>query len=66
MESILSQVSAWSYAFAALLHGLFGLYLGVAWRKGRQGVFLIAAVVSSALWAAANWVFSTSGWVWMF
>ncbi len=66
MESILSQVSAWSYAFAAILHGLFGLYLGVAWRKGRQGVFLILAVVASALWAAANWVFSTSGWGWVF
>lgn len=66
MESILSQVSAWSYAFAAVLHGLFALYLGVAWRRGRQGILLIAAVVLSALWAVANWVFSTSGWVWMF
>ncbi len=66
MESILSQVSAWSYAFAAVLHGLFALYLGVAWRRGRQGILLIAAVVASALWAVANWVFSTSGWVWMF
>jgi len=66
MESILSQVSAWSYAFAALMHGLFGLYLSVAWRKGGKGGFLIAAVVTSALWAAANWVFSMTGWVWMF
>ena len=46
MESILSQVSAWSYAFAAVLHGLFALYLGVAWRRGRQGILLIAAVVA--------------------
>ncbi|MBL0283029.1 MAG: PEP-CTERM system histidine kinase PrsK [Zoogloea sp.] len=66
MDSILSQFSAWSYAFAALLHGLFGLYLVVAWRKGRQGIFLIAAVVTSGLWAAANWAFAASGWVWMF
>lgn len=66
MESILSQVSAWSYAFAALLHGLFALYLGVAWKRGQQGVLLIVAVAMSALWAAANWAFSTSGWVWMF
>ena len=54
MDSILSQFSAWSYAFAALLHGLFGLYLGVAWRKGRQGIFLIAAVVTSGLWAGGR------------
>ena len=66
MESILSQFSAWCYAFATVLHGLFGLYLGVAWHKGRQGVFLIAAIASSALWAGASWAFAATGWVWVF
>ena len=66
MEPAFSQVSAWSYAFAAVLHTLFGLYLGTAWRRGRRGAFLLAGVAASALWAAANWAFSLSGWVWLF
>ena len=66
MEPAFSQVSAWSYAFAAVLHTLFGLYLGTAWRRGRRGAFLLAVVAASALWAAANWAFSLSGWVWLF
>ena len=66
MEPVLSQVSAWSYAFAATLHALFGLYLGMAWRRGRRGAFLLGVVMASAVWAGANWAFSLSGWVWLF
>ena len=66
MEPVFSQVSAWSYAFAATLHALFGIYLGMAWRRGRRGAFLLAVVAASALWAGANWAFSLSGWVWLF
>ena len=46
MEPAFSQVSAWSYAFAAVLHTLFGLYLGTAWRRGRRGAFLLAVVAA--------------------
>ncbi|WP_374481614.1 XrtA/PEP-CTERM system histidine kinase PrsK [Zoogloea sp.] len=66
MEFVLSQVSVWSYAFAAIVHAVFGLYLAVAWRKGRSGALLIAAAIMEALWAAANWAFSASGWGWLF
>ncbi len=66
MEPVLSQVSAWSYAFAATLHAFFGLYLGMAWRRGRRGAFLLGVVMASAVWAGANWAFSLSGWVWLF
>lgn len=66
MEPVLSQVSAWSYAFAATLHALFGLYLGMAWRRGRRGAFLLGVVLASAVWAGANWAFSLSGWIWLF
>lgn len=66
MESVLSQVSVWSYAFAAIVHALFGLYLAVAWKKGRRGALLIAAAAGGALWAGANWAFSVSGWGWLF
>ena len=66
MEFILSQVSVWSYAFAALVHAVFGLYLVVAWRKGARGGLLIGATVASALWAGASWAFALSGWVWLF
>ncbi len=66
MEPAFSQVSAWSYAFAATLHALFGIYLGMAWRRGRRGAFLLAVVAASALWAGVNWAFSLSGWVWLF
>lgn len=66
MESVLSQVSVWSYAFATIVHALFGLYLAVAWRKGGRGALLIAAAATESLWAGANWAFSASGWGWLF
>lgn len=66
MELALSQVSVWSYAFAAIVHAVFGLYLGVAWKKGGRGALLIAAAVMGAFWAGANWAFSVSGWAWLF
>lgn len=66
MEFILSQVSVWSYAFATLVHAVFGLYLVVAWRKGARGGFLIVATLVSALWAGASWAFSATGWIWLF
>jgi hypothetical protein len=66
MEFILSQVSVWSYAFATLVHAVFGLYLVVAWRKGSRGGLLIGATVASALWAGVSWAFAVSGWMWLF
>ncbi|HMV18309.1 MAG TPA: PEP-CTERM system histidine kinase PrsK [Zoogloea sp.] len=66
MELFLSQVSVWSYAFATVLHGLFALYLGIAWRRGRRGWLLVAAVVLSGGWAAASWGFALTGWIWLF
>lgn len=66
MESTFSQVSAWSHATAAIVHALFAIYLGLAWRHGSRGSFLIAAMVISALWASANWAFALTGWNWLF
>lgn len=66
MESTFSQVSAWSYAAAAVVHALFGIYLGVAWKQGSRGGFLIVAVGVSAAWAALNWSFAVLGWGWLF
>lgn len=66
MEFILSQVSVWSYAFAALFHGLFTVYLLVAWRRHARGGFLILATLASTLWAVSNWWFAVSGQSWLF
>jgi len=66
MEPTFSQVAAWSHAIAAVIHALFAVYLGLAWRNGSRGSFLIAAMGVSALWASANWAFALTGWNWLF
>lgn len=66
MEPTFSQVSAWSHAIAAVVHALFAVYLGLAWRHGSRGSFLIGAMAISALWASANWAFALTGWNWLF
>ena len=66
MEPTFSQVAAWSHAIAAVIHALFAVYLGLAWRNGSRGSFLIAAMGLSALWASANWAFVLTGWNWLF
>ncbi|WP_374487956.1 XrtA/PEP-CTERM system histidine kinase PrsK [Zoogloea sp.] len=66
MAFILSKVSVWSYAFAALLHGLFTVYLLAAWHRRIRGGFLILASLATALWAASNWSFAVSERSWLF
>lgn len=66
MESTFSQVPVWSYAAAAVAHALFGIYLGLAWKQGSRGGFLIVAVGISVAWAALNWLFAVLGWTWLF
>ncbi|GHU04845.1 hypothetical protein AGMMS49960_21010 [Betaproteobacteria bacterium] len=44
----------WGYGFAACAYAIFGLYLYLAWRGGRIGGALLAAVGLSLLWALAQ------------
>ena len=46
-------VARGGYAVAALVHGLFAIYLLFAWRSGRAGAVLAGALVAGALWSVA-------------
>ncbi|MFA7607554.1 MAG: XrtA/PEP-CTERM system histidine kinase PrsK [Rhodocyclaceae bacterium] len=47
----MSDIAVWTFGAALIAHGLFGLYLGLGWRQGRQGAALLVAIAVSALWA---------------
>ncbi|QDF98595.1 histidine kinase [Azoarcus sp. DD4] len=45
------DVAVWGYGFATLAYCGFALYVFLAWRGGRPGGALLAAVALSAVWA---------------
>ncbi|HEX5125256.1 MAG TPA: XrtA/PEP-CTERM system histidine kinase PrsK [Rhodocyclaceae bacterium] len=52
MDAHVTQIHFWAYGAAAIVFGVFALYLGLGWRGGRLGARLLTAVALSAIWAA--------------
>ncbi len=50
----MAEVAFWGYGLAAFAYLVFALYVFVAWRGGRPGGVLLAAVLLSCLWTLAN------------
>lgn len=50
----MTEFAFWGYGFAVCAYASFGLYLYLAWRGGRIGGALLAAVGLSLLWALAQ------------
>ncbi|HEY9381201.1 MAG TPA: XrtA/PEP-CTERM system histidine kinase PrsK [Burkholderiales bacterium] len=59
--------ASWSYGFALFAFAAFALQLGLGWRGGARASMLLAAVVLSAVWAAAGLAYTRLGdsWLWM-
>lgn len=54
-----SDVAVWAHGVAAGAYALFALYLLRAWRGGRAGGALLAAVTVSMVWAACSALLAT-------
>ncbi|MCC6609946.1 MAG: PEP-CTERM system histidine kinase PrsK [Burkholderiales bacterium] len=54
MAEPFSSPAVWSFGLGLVAFALFGLRLGIGWRRGRRAMLLLAAVVASALWEAAS------------
>lgn len=54
MAGALTSPAVWSFALGLLGFALFGLRLGIGWKRGRRATLLLAAVLASALWEAAS------------
>ena len=54
------------YILAAVAHGLFALYLLLAWRGGRAGATLLAAVLGGSLWSVGAYLALANGDHWLF
>ncbi len=61
----LLDVARAGYAFAIVAHGLFALYLMLAWRGGQAGAVLLAAVLAGALWSVGAYFSLATGWSWL-
>ena len=64
-ELQLLDVGKAGYLLAAIAHGLFALYLLLAWRGGRAGATLLAAVLGGALWSIGAYLALASGERWL-
>ncbi|MCB1905842.1 MAG: PEP-CTERM system histidine kinase PrsK [Rhodocyclaceae bacterium] len=62
----LLDVGKIGYLLAAIAHGLFALYLLLAWRGGRFGAALLGAVLGGALWSIGAYLALASGRLWVF
>jgi putative PEP-CTERM system histidine kinase len=52
--STLVTAALWSYGLAAAGFLAFAIRLGLGWRRNARGALLIAAILATALWAAAG------------
>src|SRR4030095_12951012 len=51
----------WSYGLAAAGYGAFALRLTLGWRRSLRAILLLAAVMTTALWAAAAMALGDGG-----
>lgn len=60
--------ASWSYGFALIAFAAFGIQLALGSRGGARASMLLAAVVLSAVWAAAGLAYARTGdatlWAW--